>query len=405
MLEFHSLIRRRASALTRFAALLIPVICVILLLTQTAFAKTTYLINDGGKIVVHSTYSTDPEAILDEAGLELGEDDTYTTQSGFGISEITVQRRQTITITYGDNTLQVISYGETVEALLDRLNLLKEGQDVVSVSLDTETYDGLEIHIYRSVELEETYTTPIAYETVYCYDPSLAEGEEVMLIEGVDGLLLCTAQVHYLDGEEVSRVVTSENVTRQPVNAVIAVGTYLEQDAPETMPAETEPATEAPTQAATQATTEAATEATTAATEAATEPATEPSSNSAASDDSDGELVIGNGVIVTSDGQVLTYSDTLQVVATAYTSTDPGCSAYTATGTLCRVGAIAVDPRVIPYGTRMFIVSDDGEYIYGIAVAEDCGGSIKGNKIDLYFDTESECWAFGVRNCTVYFLD
>ena len=65
---------------------------------------------------------------------------------------------------------------------------------------------------------------------------------------------------------------------------------------------------------------------------------------------------------------------------------------------------MAVDKKVIPLGTRMYIVSDDGQYIYGVAVAEDTGKSIKGNKIDLYFDSVAECDTFGIRGCTVYFL-
>ena len=73
-------------------------------------------------------------------------------------------------------------------------------------------------------------------------------------------------------------------------------------------------------------------------------------------------------------------------------------------GTLARVGAIAVDPTVIPLGTKMYVVSNDGQYVYGYCVAEDIGGGIKGNKIDLYFDTYAECWDFGVRMCTVYIL-
>ena len=59
---------------------------------------------------------------------------------------------------------------------------------------------------------------------------------------------------------------------------------------------------------------------------------------------------------------------------------------------------------MIPYGTRMYIVSNDGRYVYGIATAEDCGSAIKGNRIDLYFDTVAECDRFGIRNCQVYFL-
>ena len=52
----------------------------------------------------------------------------------------------------------------------------------------------------------------------------------------------------------------------------------------------------------------------------------------------------------------------------------------------------------------MYIVSNDGQYVYGYCVAEDTGGLIKGYKIDLYFDTVDECWEFGVRTCTVYVL-
>ena len=76
----------------------------------------------------------------------------------------------------------------------------------------------------------------------------------------------------------------------------------------------------------------------------------------------------------------------------------------TATGTTVRVGTVAVDPTVIPYGTRMFIVSNDGNYVYGIGTAEDCGGAIKGNRLDLYYPTDAECFAFGRIGCTVYFL-
>ena len=65
---------------------------------------------------------------------------------------------------------------------------------------------------------------------------------------------------------------------------------------------------------------------------------------------------------------------------------------------------MAVDPRYIPYGTRMFIVASDGSYVYGIARAEDCGGDIKGDRMDLYMPTYEACMVFGRRRCTVYFL-
>lgn len=111
--------------------------------------------------------------------------------------------------------------------------------------------------------------------------------------------------------------------------------------------------------------------------------------------------VIGDGTITLPTGEVLTYTGVITSSATAYC--DKG---RTATGTEARVGAIAVDPRVIPYGTRMFIISADGEYIYGIATAEDCGSldHIVGTRIDLHFDTLAECIQFGNRDCFVFFL-
>ena len=54
---------------------------------------------------------------------------------------------------------------------------------------------------------------------------------------------------------------------------------------------------------------------------------------------------------------------------------------------------------------RQLLVCNDGSYIYGIGTAEDCGGAIKGNRLDLYFPTTAECFKFGIKGCTVYFLD
>ena len=111
----------------------------------------------------------------------------------------------------------------------------------------------------------------------------------------------------------------------------------------------------------------------------------------------------GGGTLTTASGTELTYTQVISCKATAYTTQRQSWK-RTATGTTARVGAIAVDPRVIPYGTRMFIVSADGSITYGVATAEDCGGNIKGNRIDLFFDTYNECISFGVRSCDVYLL-
>jgi len=85
----------------------------------------------------------------------------------------------------------------------------------------------------------------------------------------------------------------------------------------------------------------------------------------------------------------------LTMEATAYTWTGN----RTASGTWPAVGTVAVDPKTIPLGSRLYVEG------YGEAVAEDTGGLVKGNIIDLYFPTESECWEFGRRQVEVRVLE
>ena len=164
--------------------------------------------------------------------------------------------------------------------------------------------------------------------------------------------MLCVADVTYVNGEEIERVLLDETVTVASVTEVVALGTGGEAEAvdPEGMP------------------------------------------------------VITDGYITLPTGEVLTYTEKVSCLATAY-----HCEGYigkTATGTRARVGAIAVDPEVFPYGTRFYILTKDGEYIYGVATAEDCGDKrfIYGTRLDLFFNTKYECVQFGARSCDVYIL-
>ncbi len=96
--------------------------------------------------------------------------------------------------------------------------------------------------------------------------------------------------------------------------------------------------------------------------------------------------------------------DTFQV--TAYSPYDnissmenDGNPNKTATGTKPRPGTIAVDPKVIPYGSKIIIVYEDGTVEHG--VAEDCGGLIKGNAIDVFRQTYKEAVKHGRWEATV----
>ena len=173
MLEYNRIVKKRLAKLWRIALLIVPMICVIVLLSQTVFARSTYVISDGGRVLLHTTYATDPAKILNEAGLTVGEQDIVTTQPGQGLSEIRIQRSQQIALHRGGEVLYYTSYGESVGALLTRMNVILGVNDVLSVPLDAMTYDGMELIIAKSTQATQTYTQTIPYDTVYCYDASL----------------------------------------------------------------------------------------------------------------------------------------------------------------------------------------------------------------------------------------
>ena len=339
------------SKAVRIAALVLPVICLALVLATTAFAQRTYVITDGDQVIMHTTYETNPEKVLNEAGFRLDENDYYTTDTKDGMHGITVQRRQKVMLSNCGVMQEESGYNETVQELLDRLGIPTYGNYQISEALDTMVYDGMQLRVDYVVRQAETYAVELPYEVIYCNDPSMEQGQERIVTAGVAGQKLYSADVVYVNAQEQDRTIIKETVVRQPVNQVIAVGT----------------------------------------------------GENVGTGDSDLPL-IGDGVIVLPTGEVLTYTSVDQYRATAYTKTDEGCDEITATGSHVRVGVVAVDPKVIPYGTRMFIVTNDGAYIYGVSTAEDCGGAIKGKRLDLYFETDPECWQFGVRDCTVYFL-
>ena len=111
----------------------------------------------------------------------------------------------------------------------------------------------------------------------------------------------------------------------------------------------------------------------------------------------------GSGYLLMKSGDSVHFSGSMKVTCTAYTAGYGGVGTRTATGTTVHVGTVAVDKKVIPLGTEMFIVGSSG-YTYGNAVAEDTG--VRGAAIDLYMNSYQECKQFGrQKNSTVYFLD
>lgn len=101
------------------------------------------------------------------------------------------------------------------------------------------------------------------------------------------------------------------------------------------------------------------------------------------------------------NGVPVDYEYCIEGKATAYTG-DPA----TASGRVPMPGHIAVDPNEIPYGTELYVVSADGDYVYGYCIAADTGGFVStGNTdIDLYMDNEEMCYDWGNRPVKIYVL-
>lgn len=96
------------------------------------------------------------------------------------------------------------------------------------------------------------------------------------------------------------------------------------------------------------------------------------------------------------------YVDTISGKSCAYTA-DPG--ALMSTGKAVFQGYVAVDPNIIPYGSELYIVADDGE-VYGYAIAADTGYSVRQGHIivDLFMDEYNDCIQWGAKNVTIYVL-
>ena len=115
MAKTRSKILRRKILLMRLYVVILTLILALAmtaLLSQTALART-YVITDGDRVVTYTTFATDPEEVLGQAGVTLSKDDTFTTEASEGAASITIQRAQNITVQYHGQTTAAATFGET----------------------------------------------------------------------------------------------------------------------------------------------------------------------------------------------------------------------------------------------------------------------------------------------------
>ena len=255
-----------------------------------------------------------------------------------------------VTVSYQDQQYTAISMEETLDQLLERLAIQPSPLEMISVSFQD---GGVDVCIGGEFVFYEHISTVSEHEIVYQYNDKRPDWYEAVIQEGRDGEYTEVYEIIYQDGQRTARQLI-DVVDTEPVSTIIERGTM---------------------------------------------------ENFANNDDAVAAINVnedGSGVITLENGETVTFSSTRTMRGTAYT-TGGSVGTRTASGTTVRVGVVAVDRSVLPLGTKVYVMSNDGMYVYGFAVAEDTG--VRGNTIDLYMDTSRECIQFGVRECTVYILD
>ena len=256
---------------------------------------------------------------------------------------IIIKNPKKYTIDENGESLEVVCVHDTVEEILEDQNINLGKRDFTYPELSEKVEPNSSIRIYRITEDTKVEESAIPFEKQVNTTDDLEVGKTRIVQEGKNGLKQTHIKKEYLNGVQISEIIEKEEVVTEPIPQIIEKGS--------------------------------------------------------------------RDFIVTSRGNTR-YKKVIEMTATAYdlsfqsTGKRPGDRYYglTASGTKVRPGVVAVDPKVIPLGTKLYVQSLDGTKDYGFAIAEDKGGAIKGNKIDLFFETAQQVNQFGRRKVKVYIL-
>ena len=358
------------SLFTKFAAVFMSVI-VLGLLTGAVIdlqAKDVTLVMidafaDTEKTQELTTRQNTVSEFLDENEITLGAFDRLSMlmeDELYDGARLIIRKGKTITLNIAGNLEIITTTKKTIRETFEEAGVSLRGEDRVEPELDSPIVQDMTVNVYRVAFQEITVDKEIPFSSREVSDSSLAKGKTQVKTKGENGLKRIRYAITTENGVEVSRELLSEVTIKEPVTQVISVGTKTEKKAPKK------------TQ-----------------TKAASKTSDKAEAKAASSGKKDKDF---------------SYSKKLTVTATAYTA---AAGNKTASGRPAQYGVISVDPSVIPLGTRLYVEStDDGKsWQYGYCVAGDTGGAVKGNKIDLFYNSKNECLQFGRRSAIVYILD
>jgi len=350
---------------SRVGARLLLILCCCICFTAFADNIGPIEVTADGETQTIITLRNDPVEIISQVGLALETEDQIVVvmDEQSELDTIEVLRAVNVTvIDAGTSKYVEIAANSTVAQALAKAGINQpDNDDMMNCVLSDVVYDYMEIVIDRVVYEERTTNETIPFKTIKHETSELYKGETRVAVQGSSGEKRIVTQYRWVNGQLESQTIISEIITREAVNEVIDVGT--------------------------------ATPVTTA---KATTTAVSYAPNHSSSDNA--------GTFVDASGRTVSYSKVLTGTGTAYN--EPAGS-LTATGRPVQVGLVAVDPKIIPYGTNLYIVSADGKIVYGYALAADTGSALRNGDalVDLFYDTESQCLAFGRRDVIVYVLD
>ena len=334
-----------------------PILSVVLIfaiaLTTLVYATHTIRIFDGITTYFISSFSSSPHKALQRIPLK-NEYEITNISKGLYSTDVTISYLIPLTITVGNESNVYKVPSDTLGNILTKLGIKVDDYDIVSHSLNAKITAEEYIDIVDIEYKTETFSESIPFTSNIDYTPKYNTNYNRVVKSGENGSKIVTCSVQYINGVATNKTVLSEEIVKPSVPEYKIVGTST------------------------------------------------PVTYSANSVSTISKLTAPSNLRLDENGIPTEYSSVKTLRATAYTHTGNPCS----TGVMPTPGYVAVDPKEIPYGTKMYIVSADGKYVYGYAIAADTGGFIHGTRtdMDLFFDTRSECINFGRRNIKVYFL-
>ncbi len=259
----------------------------------------------------------------------------------------------------GKTSVKTVS-GKTVAHAVEAAGIVLDEDDFTKPSLETKLKNNMKIEIFRVELVERTATEDVEYGTTYELTNSKYADQRTLLKAGVKGSKTVVYEDRYVNGELSTSTALSETIIKEPVDQLVEKGTKERPVSVQTYPTSL--------------------------------PTSSPISEMANPED----LIIGK------DGVPTTYKKVINAKATAYCI--PG--GITSTGKRAQTGYIAVDPKEIPYGTEMYIMSADGKYVYGYCIAADTGSYIYDVDwtVDLFMNSKQQCVNWGRRDIIIYVL-